>query len=683
MKRISLIVILFLAVAVAAVAGVLDARSRMALANREAVSRADDYTHIPLIVKLADESGMEAVEQSGAVVMGRRENLVLCCVPEENIDMLTAADGIITASVTSKVNVALDYARDIAGVDDVAAGIGLPAGLTGKGVVAGFCDIGFDPLHSAFEGRVRQMTVFDTLHGRRYTPDDANSIEAKLHYHATHVAGILAGGYTSSPYHGAAPDADIVATMSDLTDVGILAGIDEIISYAKANGKPAVVNISLSSEIGPRDGTSLFNQYTDLQSRDAIIVVSAGNSGRRPCSLSERLTSGNPTLSTAITTWDVMTLKGQIDIWSSSPEPLELSFGIFDGDTRSLVATSPRLSATEEISALEEIWPEFKRYFTGTLQFTGETNSQNGRYNILTSCDYKCKSKSASGEWGRYKLTLTVHGRPMTEIAMFTDGNAIQLGAISETGCRAGTPDCSISDIACGRNVIAVGMTNDRAVVPLLDGDRYDAGFSEGQISPNSSYGTTFDGRQLPHISAPGNLVVSAACGPYVADNPHALRLVASTPGNGRKDYWFATGGTSMSSPIVAGIIATWLEAAPDLTVGRARAILGATCRRDMPDASDPRYGSGGVVDALAGAKAVVNGSSLGAVAADPLRFEFDGNRLTLPGAGIIEFFSPEGVLIDRCAGETFDCSRLGRGIYIVRAHTSAGSVATKVTLLH
>lgn len=682
MKRI--VFVLLIAVRVfAASAGGLDARSRLAVSSGAPLSRAGDHTHVPLIAKLSDESGMEVIERSGAVVMGRREMLVLCCVPVGNLEMFSDAEGIVTASVTSEINMALDYARAISFVDDVAAGSGLPSGLTGKGVVTGFCDTGFDPLHSAFEGRVRQMTVYDTFYGLRYTPDEANSIEARENYHATHVAGILAGGHTSSPYTGAAPDADIVATMSDLTDVGILAGIDDIISYAREHGKPAVVNISLASETGPRDGTSLFNQYTDLQSREAIIVISAGNSGRRPCSLAGVLDPASPVLSTAITTWDVIHLNGNIDIWSSNDEPLELSFGVFDGDTRSLVASSPKFLPGADVTSLVELWPAFSQYFGGTLQFVGEVNSQNSRFNVPVNCDYKCKEKSQSGEWGRYKITLNIHGCPMTEVSVFTDGNALQLGGIAEIGCKAGNPDCSINDLACGRNIIAVGMTDDRAVVPLLGGDSYDGSFATGVISPNSSYGVTFDGRCLPHISAPGNLVVSAASGPYVAAHPDALRLVAATPGNGHEDYWCATGGTSMSSPLVAGIIASWLEADPDITVGRARAILRATSRHDMPDASDPRYGSGGVVDALAGAKAIVNGSSLPDVGADSSKFCFDGVRVSYPEALSIEIISPDGVRVGSASGDVADCSAMARGVYIVRAVTPAGVTAAKMALLH
>ncbi len=110
-------------------------------------------------------------------------------------------------------------------------------------------------------------------------------------YHATHVCGILAGNGAGTPYSGIACDADIVVTVSTLTEVGLLAGVEDIIDYAKEVGKPAVINISVGSYTGPHDGSSLFSQYLDMCAEDAIIVLSFCNKGTHRNSFIHRFSS--------------------------------------------------------------------------------------------------------------------------------------------------------------------------------------------------------------------------------------------------------------------------------------------------------------------------------------------------------------------------------------------------------
>lgn len=94
--------------------------------------------------------------------------------------------------------------------------------------------------------------------------------------HGTHVAGICAGsGYRSPMTHrrfrgvgyktdlvmvGITPTKDqwINTGVSDMID-----GIQYIFDYATSVSKPAVVNLSWGSPLGPHDGTGLFSQALD------------------------------------------------------------------------------------------------------------------------------------------------------------------------------------------------------------------------------------------------------------------------------------------------------------------------------------------------------------------------------------------------------------------------------------
>ena len=72
--------------------------------------------------------------------------------------------------------------------------------------------------------------------------------------------------------------------------------------------------------------------------------------------------------------------------------------------------------------------------------------------------------------------------------------------------------------------------------------------------------------RIKPDVVVPG-LNINAAYNSFYADfNAISKNLTYSFPYNGKTYYYLAESGTSMASPVVAGAIALWLQAKPDLT---------------------------------------------------------------------------------------------------------------------
>ncbi len=102
-----------------------------------------------------------------------------------------------------------------------------------------------------------------------------------------------------------------------------------------------------------------------------------------------------------------------------------------------------------------------------------------------------------------------------------------------------------------------------------------------GDIASFSSKGPTVDGRIKPDITAPGNIVVSSVNSfdsNFISTSPE---VVAGTT-DGFKNWWYAKlQGTSMSAPVVTGIIALWLEARPDLDPDDIKAIFDNTAIQD------------------------------------------------------------------------------------------------------
>ena len=88
------------------------------------------------------------------------------------------------------------------------------------------------------------------------------------------------------------------------------------------------------------------------------------------------------------------------------------------------------------------------------------------------------------------------------------------------------------------------------------------------------------NGLMKPDVVAPGGNVVSSYS--HIAHPDNAI--VGWSEFQGERYPWAADTGTSMSTPVVAGIIALWLQAKPDLTLEEVREVLSRSCRR--PDTS-------------------------------------------------------------------------------------------------
>jgi subtilisin family serine protease len=171
--------------------------------------------------------------------------------------------------------------------------------------------------------------------------------------------------------------------------------------------------------------------------------------------------------------------------------------------------------------------------------------------------------------------------------------------------------------MACGENVVVVGSYNECDDFGSLQGVRvgYDTHYYPGEISDFSSYGTLLDGRNLPHVCAPGASLISSTNHYYLTNSDNNMSegyLQAKAVGTDRNYYWEVAAGTSMSCPFVAGTIATWLEADPTLTYSDVIDIITSTAKVDsyVTDANvDPVQWGAGKFDGYAGLKEVLRRS--------------------------------------------------------------------------
>lgn len=173
--------------------------------------------------------------------------------------------------------------------------------VSGKGILIGFIDSGIDYMHPAFmnnEGSTRIEYIYDLSAGKKIydkqiineaikAPDPyaiVNSIDSTGH--GTHVVGIACGGgKINLKYKGAAPEASIAMVKSArgvrTLSSQIMRGFKFLINKSKELNMPLVINMSLSTNNGAHNGSSLLEQYikTIANLERITIAIAAGNEG--------------------------------------------------------------------------------------------------------------------------------------------------------------------------------------------------------------------------------------------------------------------------------------------------------------------------------------------------------------------------------------------------------------------
>lgn len=665
--------------------------------------------YLPEILEFENDDDLADLIASGVIIWRTRENMALALIPVESDVAKYRKSGSHAPRTAKRPFVpAMDIAKKYFEADKVISGQGLPSPYTGKGVVVGFCDIGFDSNHINFkdkngDSRISLIVHYDEPMGVRKVMSSKSEINSWVtddssQSHATHVAGIMTGSFDNG-FSGMAPDAEIVAVTSRLYDVGILAACEDIIEYARSVDKPAVINLSIGSYNGPHDGSTLFNRYLSLLGREAIVCIASGNEGNSNNTARITFTDDKPQWNVRIhsTDWRMFDMYGMTDIWCYDSRPVNFRFHIYDEVTGSSVYESPVLNSAAqfpfEINSDND--PQFASFMTGYVAIDGYIDPRNGRWvtELLYETHTDFGNPDADNKWARYNLSFEISGEPGQKADITADCQYSRLA--SWPGYSGPGSSLSVSDIATGDNVVCVGMYNNRAEYPTLENGFVSTGYEPGVVNIRSGYGTLVDGRILPDVVAPGAGIISSASTPHLQSNPDDIKnMNVSATVDGKTYYWDHNSGTSMSTPYVAGVIATWLQANPDLTIGDVKEILAATNDRESYDTSDPRNGLGWL-QPYEGIKMVLRSSGIQNGVIDSQTetpsIVFSGTSADIlnPGGNLVEIsvFSLEGFMVKTPFRTTepvcsLDMSSFGKGIYIIMVKSELGKpVYRKISL--
>ena len=438
----------------------------------------------------------------------------------------------------------------------------LESGKTGEGVIIGVIDTGINFCHPAFldeNGNTRVKLfgfsssevncdgIYDSELGVcQYDENKINTLIQQGHCnydlggHGTHVTGTVAGYWEGSLYNGIAPGATlIVYKLSRMEDEDAITGLRWIKKKSQELGLPTVVNFSLGTHYGPHDGTSFLSRVVDEVSGPGFIVVAAaGNSGN--ASIHAYSISSYDTVRLKVNTWV------DVEGWYTKGSEYRVS-----------LCSSTGCSTAEPGGVAEDYLSGCRVYIDNTIP--SHPLNGDGYFFISVSC------RTATEFEIRLTALKGTNLRVDMWIANYYNGEGYFLSNYEkdETGGYMFT----LSVPATANEVIAVGaigskpLGNETAVNHL------------GKVAPFSSRGPTRDGRVRPHVVAPGYFVCSANSG-FTQGSDKFLC--------GEGEYYVAYAGTSMASPVVAGLVALYLQDNPQASPDEVKGWLTANAVKDV-----------------------------------------------------------------------------------------------------
>lgn len=290
-------------------------------------------------------------------VMGSQ---LLVDLPVAQLDEMAAIDGVLLVDLPRSGRQRLDTARKASQVDEAhegkAAGLpDLPQAYTGKGVIIGLIDGGFDYTHPMFkdkDGNLRIKGVYiacdeedrdkgENLDNVPTVTLSGETIDTKVMgqfftdkdiildtlvcvnmsgSHGTHCASIAAGSImeykdqftgkyaTSGKIGGMAPDADLFFAITDITEeqqkkysvnkdelsnINAMQALYAMKHIAAKAGKPLIVSWSGNDHLGFHDGTSTMARYIGNYCKEGnLMALCASNEGGDSTYLARTISKG-------------------------------------------------------------------------------------------------------------------------------------------------------------------------------------------------------------------------------------------------------------------------------------------------------------------------------------------------------------------------------------------------------
>ncbi len=590
-------------------------------------------------------------ERYGCRIYDRSGDIFIVSMPLPAIGGIASERAVTRIEASAPCLQTMDTTAVITGGRMAQVGESLPRAFTGSGVVVGVMDVGFDLTHPNFldaaSGQCRIGAFWDQLDrdtlgsgfpvGRDYAAGEiptvkTHSADGHIQSHGTHTLGIAAGSGYDSPYRGMAFDSELClvsnAVSSDLplidpddvykyTSAVDALGFKYIFDYAARRGKPCVISFSEGYHVGYDGEDSLFCEYLGrLTGPGRIIVTSAGN---------ESLYAGYlPKPAGIVSAGSFMHCAGRTSVFYASADgPFTMRLVSYGAAVDDLVIPS-ELCVADTTTAFSWAVPSSEQPLGIEIErYPSAFSITDTIYRIVITGDVPPSTA--------YPVAMTVSGVE-TEVAVSASSAAWFVNGLADGEWSDAETSHNILAPGCFPGLITVGSTTHRMGYRNYLGEwicHTPPGLEGGLHTAASSVGPGIGGIVKPEVVAPGDNVVSSYSSFYLEHNPDAIDIpcgVRHFEYEGRTYSWNSSSGTSMSAPVVAGAIALWLQARPDLTPAEALDVIRETSRRPEPSMDYPNniYGHG-EINAHAGLLRLLGLSSIGGLSQEESRGFFAG----------------------------------------------------------
>lgn len=589
-------------------AGVADAQDRpfgdpnFYLAVEEA--RASGKVDQPLHVTLFTDSP-ERLASYGIDVQSRWDGFVTAL---GTADALLAAlrDGVASrAEVGEMQELHNDAAAAMSGVMGLREGLLNGTRYTGRGVIACVLDSGLDFFHRDFRhadnpARSRVIRYWDMLisplpserspndfsYGVEWTRDQieasiagANTVRSQdTNGHGTHVAGTFGGNGTALGRHvGIAPEVEFVIVnvgSTGITNQRAIDGLAYCSNIATELGRPMVANMSFGGFSGGNDGSDAKSRAIASYATQAgrAMVSSAGNNG----SLNVHRNGSVP--GNGSITFDVVVPTFTPNAGRNNDQFI-LDFWFSGANNAQVTVTSPFGLTWTQNNASQSTYqsPDGAVY----IYNFNDPDALHRRIYVRVYDDVDTQTPAV----GRWTVSITNQSTQATPYHVWLTSGSTGNATTTLTG---GTNSHTLGNT--GRDAFIVGSYVTRwrwcsvASGCFLFSNAFDG---TDDLSSFSSRGPSRDGRILPNITAPGQGMFSALS-QFLNTSGQASRVL---PGSLHRNIQ----GTSMSAPVVSGILALLLQQNPNLTYPELLNLVTASARTDVFTGQTPNslWGAG------------------------------------------------------------------------------------------
>lgn len=370
---------------------------------------------------------------------------------------------------------------------------------------------------------------------------------------------------------------------SDFDDPSIEQQAAAIRDYAKAEGKPWVINMSFGSNIGPHDGTTAYDQtMASLIEPGGFLVGAMGNESGYGCHATYSFEEDGEASYLCLYPLDEKQKSEYAScVYSTTTDgskPLEITPMVLVGDSL-YTLTLDVISAIDGQFATGVDQNSNRQFAEIRIKDLSKIFEVLGLEDDGYGANLFWRIKGNAGDsyhaWlnpdlnATFKSTLLVVNDELVASVEGDDDYNVDEGAASIPG------------------VVAVASYNNTTVTfTNIKGEVRDKMIWIGEangMSEFSCHGPSLSSEPKPTVAAVGGNVISAISKNYKDFKADDDNNVAVYEGS----YYCYSSGTSMATPAVTGIIALWLQANPELTNEQLHEVIAATSTPARPTRKD------------------------------------------------------------------------------------------------